>query len=74
MEAGISYSCLARSAEHCSWLVNVLDRLALAMICKTGSPLYGQDLAQCIKEHFADTLDQLNEQDNAPETVLVDES
>lgn len=72
MEAGIQYSCIARSAEHCSWLVNVLDRVALGLICKTGSPLYQQDLAQCVREHFVETLDQLNEQDNATESVMED--
>ena len=65
MEAGIQYSCLARSAEHCSWLVSVLDRAALGLICKNGSPLYHQDLAQCVRERFSETLDVLNEQDKA---------
>ena len=74
MEAGINYSCMARNAEHCSWLVNVLDRVGLAMICKTGSPLHHHDLSTCTKEHFADTLDQLNEQDQAPETIIEDEN
>ena len=44
------------------------------MICKTGSPLHHHDLSTCIKEHFADTLDQLNEQDQAPETIIEDEN
>ena len=72
MEAGIQHSCIARSAEHCSRLVNVLDRVALGLICKNGSPLYQQDLAQCVREHFVEALDQLNEQDSATESVMED--
>lgn len=72
MEAGIHYSCLTRDATHCSWLINVLDRLALGQICQTGAALFQQDLAQCVKEHFAETLDQLNEQDRAEEAGMED--
>ena len=67
MEMGVSYSCLARSAEHCSWLQNIWDRQALRCICEEGGPLHQQDLSQCIKEHFAETLDQLNQMDDAEE-------
>ena len=72
MEAGIQHSCIARSAEHCARLVNVLDRVALGLICKNGSPLYQQDLARCVREHFVEALDQLNEQDSATESVMED--
>ena len=72
MDAGIQHSCIARSAEHCSGLVNVLDRVAIGLICKKGSPLYQQDLAQCVREHFVEALDQLNEQDSATESVMED--
>ena len=70
MEAGIHYSCVAKNPEHGSWLVNVLDRVALGQICKEGSPLYQQDLSVCLKEHFSEALDQLNEQDGAEETTI----
>ena len=71
MEMGISYSCLARSAEHCSWLQNIWDRQALRYICQEGGPLHQQDLSQCIAEHFAETLDQLNQMDQAEETEFT---
>ena len=71
MELGISYSCLARSAEHCSWLQNIWDRQALRYICEDGGPLHQQDLSQCITEHFAETLDQLNQMDQAEETEFT---
>ena len=74
MQAGIHYSCVAKNAEHGSWLINVLDRMALAQICKEGSPLYQQDLSECLKEHFSETLEQLNEQDGAEETVAEEEA
>ena len=70
MQAGISYSCVAKNAEHGSWLINVLDRAALGQICKEGSPLHTSDLSQSVKEHFSETLDQLNEQDKAAETSI----
>ena len=74
MEMGIPYACTAKNAAHGSWLINVLDRMALAQICKQGSPLFQQDLSECLKEHFGETLDQLNEQDQAVETSILDEN
>ena len=70
MQAVISYSCVAKNAEHGSWLINVLDRVALALVCKEKCPLYQQDLSECVREHFSETLDQLNEQDAAEETHI----
>ena len=68
MSAGLTYACMVGSAEHCSWLQNILDRQALRFICEANGPLHQQDLAQCIQEHFAETLEQLNQQDSVPET------
>ena len=72
VQAGIPYSGLARNAEHGSWLINVLDRAALQTICQQGSPLHANDLCASIQEHFAETLEQLNEQDKAEETKIED--
>ena len=72
MELGIQYSCLCRSSEHSSWLQNILDRHALRLGVLSGSPLYEQDLAQCIKEHFQDIVDQLNEADVVEDTAPED--
>jgi hypothetical protein len=63
MDLGIGYTCIVRSPEHGSWIQNVLDRHALQNICEQGKPLFEQELSLCIKEHFQDTLDQLNEAD-----------
>ncbi len=72
MELGMPYTCLARHAEHASRLQNVLDRAALVNICKSGSPLFQQDLPQCVKEHFQEVLEQLNEQDIAEDSEPTD--
>ena len=68
MSAGLTYACMVGSAEHCSWLQNILDCQALRFICEAGGPLHQQDLAQCIQEHFAETLEQVNQQDNVAGT------
>lgn len=73
MELWILYSCITRSQEYCSWLVNVLDRASLHIMCQSGSPLQQQDLAQCVREHVAETVDQLNEQDKAEDSVFETE-
>ena len=70
MDLGINYTCVVRSPEHASWLQNVLDRHALQNITESGQPLYEQDLSSCIKEHFQDVLDQLNEADELEDAEL----
>ena len=65
MELGLNYTCLAKNAEHSSWLINICDREALRQICETSSPLHLQELAEAIQEHFGEVLEQLNQQDAA---------
>ncbi len=71
LELGISYVGVARQPAHVAYLNNVIDRHALHLICKAGSPLCQQDLQHCIEEHFRDILDQVKiaaeSTDNAPE-------
>ena len=69
MELGIQYVAFARNPEHSSWLQNVLDRAALRVLCAQHTVLVHQDLAQCIKHHFQDVLDQLNDADSATDTA-----
>ena len=38
-----------------------------------GSPLFQQDLCECLKEHFSETHDQSNEQDEAVETSIAED-
>ena len=63
MEMGIVYACMAKNADHNSWLQNVFDRSAMAIVTRSGTPLFEQDLATCVTEHFKDVLDQLHQQD-----------
>ena len=63
MNAGILYACLAKNQEHTWWLQNVFDRAAVTSICTLESALYSQDLANCIKAHYQDIVDQVREQD-----------
>ena len=75
MELGIVYSCMAKNAEHNSWLQNMFDKNALQIITTHGTPLYEQSLSTCVTEHFKDILDQLHQQDacedEAPEEDAV---
>jgi hypothetical protein len=63
IDFGINYTCIIRSPEHASWLQNVLDLYALHSICESGKPLFEQDLATCVKEHFQYVLDQVKAAD-----------
>ena len=77
MERGIHYSCMAKNAEHNSWLQNMFDKSSLQIITTTGTPLYEQNLSTCVTEHFEDILDQLQEQDAGedeapPEDALME--
>ena len=73
LEMGFQYACLARTPEHASWLQNVFDRCTLRELCRKGSILNDAGLAEMIRTHFQETLDQLNEQDNAEDTALKED-
>lgn len=66
---GVQYVGVVRNPEHASWLQNVLDRYALELVTKSGTPLFEQDLATCIAEHFQEVLDQLQEAAAMQDTV-----
>ena len=72
MEMGVPYAGVTRCQEHCSWLQNILDRQALRCVATAGA-LFDQDLSECVKEHFQDVLDQLNEQDAIEDTDPMEE-
>ena len=54
---GWPYLGIPRTAAHVSFMQNKLDRDALSVISKSGSAMYQADMAEHIKEHFADVLD-----------------
>ena len=68
MDLGMTWVGVCRSQEHQSWLQNVLDRHALTLITKGGSPLYDKVLAKCIEEHFSDVLANLHAADAAKDS------
>ena len=72
MELGIQYTCMAKNAEHNSWLQNVFDRQAVFVMTQNGSPLLEQDLATCINEHFKDVLDAVHQPDACKDMSLDD--
>ena len=74
MECGIHYSCMAKNAEHNSWLQNMFDKSSLQIITKSGAPLYEQNLSTCVAEHFKDILDQLQEQDAGEDEALKEDA
>ena len=71
LELGIPYFGIARNSLHAKWLNNVADRACCQEICKQGTPLFHQDLATLIAQHFQDILDAQKtsdeSEDNAPE-------
>jgi len=69
LDLGIQYIALAHNPEHASWLQNVVDRAALPAICASHGVLAHPDLAQGVKHHFPDVLDQLREADAAPDSM-----
>ena len=70
LNEGIQYVGICRTERHCSWLANILDIAAVECISRNGSPLYQQDLATCINDHFREMIDDLHQQDAA----VADES
>jgi len=68
LSAGCLYFGIIGNEYHLSWLQNVLDRTALCELVKAGTPLYQEDMASSIKEHFADLLDELNRENAADDS------
>ena len=73
MELGVQYAGVTRSQDHSSWLQNILDRHALRSICTTGGLLFQQDLSDCIRANFRDTIDLLDKQDAAVDDELMED-
>ena len=65
VESSIPYVGVTKKQVHASWLINVVNRAAVELITRNGSSLYEQDLANCIKDHFKELLEELNDCDEA---------
>ena len=61
LRKSIPYVAACRTDAHRTWLGNVLDREACELIATNESPLFETDLAELIKTHFQDVLDQMAE-------------
>ena len=74
LELNICYYGIARNSLHANSLSNVVDRHALKMIRTHGGPLYHQDMAESILEHFKVVLTHIDRiataDDTAPEGDL----
>ncbi len=73
LSLGIHYVAACRSESHASWLANVFDREACELITRNKSPLFEQTLAELIRTHFAEVLDQLHGRDGAVDSTPDEE-
>lgn len=58
MSLGKNYVGLVGHATHLQWITNVIDRVALKYVAKSGSFLYQEDLSTHIKHLFADSVEE----------------
>jgi hypothetical protein len=65
LDEGIQYVGICRSQQHCSWLVNILNRAAVESTVRSGTALYAQDATALINDHFKELIDELHTQDAA---------
>ena len=65
LELGLPYFGVARNSLHSTWLGNVADRTALVQISKSGTPMFQQETAKAISEHFQDIVDAQGQADSA---------
>ena len=61
LRQSVPYVAACGSDAHRTWLGNALDREACELITTEKSPLFETDLAELIKTHFQDVLDQMEE-------------
>ena len=64
LQLGIPYLGIVSNVTHVTWLTNVMDRAALQFIVQSGHVLYQDDLAELVKNMFADLLEQRDESQN----------
>ena len=58
-----AYSGITRTGAHSSFMQNKLDRDAVGVISMDGSGMHEADLAQHIKEHFSEIVEELHAAD-----------
>ena len=70
LRKSIPYVAACRTDAHRTWLGNALDREACVLITTDESPLVETDLAEIIKTHFQDVLDQMAEMQRDEEPAV----
>ena len=70
LRKSIPYVACCRTDAHRTWLGNALDREACVLITTDESPLVETDLAEIIKTHFQDVLDQMAEMQRDEEPAV----
>ena len=73
LEAGIPYFGFAKNEHHANFLCNVVDRHSLRMMKTAGTPLFHQEMSECILAHFSKNLADLDALQKARDTELADE-
>ena len=73
MRRSIPYVAACRTEAHRTWLGNVLDREACELVATNETPLFETDLAELIKAHFQDVLDQMAEMQREDEEQAEEE-
>ena len=63
LEEGTQYIGITKKPEHASWLTNVLNRASVECTTRSGTALYEQTLADCLKDHFKELIEELHAQD-----------
>ena len=70
LDKGIVYAGFARNEAHPAWLSNLLDRYAMRAILTKGNAMFAEDLAETVKDHFQDIVDNIDELERSADTEL----
>ena len=61
---------MARNEAHQHWLGNLMDRYSIRAILTKGATVYADDLAETVKGHFQDIVDNIEGLDKATDKEL----
>ena len=67
MAMDVPYIGLAKNSCHAKFLANVTDRSALHMMRTKGCPLFHQEMAKVIEDHFSTVLKTIEHMESAEE-------
>ena len=73
LEEGIQYIGVCRHQHHTSWLQNTLNRAAVVSMTREGSARYQAVLANCVREHFKELIEEMHDMDAAKSDSDYDE-